>query len=266
MGVKNGKRGTMWKKIGNIIGKKAEGRAIVLASVTVVLTGILFGCGAKSDTVIPLDRVIEKYGGVVDNAVDGSGTAGPEEAGIAKAGITETGIAEAGRMEAGLAETGISATQNGVVSQVDAAGSSRENIIYVHVCGAVKEPGVVEIASGSRAQAAVEAAGGFREDADRDYVNLASLVSDGEQLYIPTLEEAGERKASQEAAESGLVNINTADVSRLCTLPGIGESRAGDIIAYRQEHGSFADIEEIMQVPGIKESTFEKLKNLITVK
>ena len=251
MGVKNGKRGTMWKKIGNIIGKKAEGRAIVLASVTVVLTGILFGCGAKSDTVIPLDRVIEKSGGVVDNAVDGSGTAGP---------------AEAGRMEAGLAETGISATQNGVVSQVDAAGSSRENIIYVHVCGAVKEPGVVEIASGSRAQAAVEAAGGFREDADRDYVNLASLVSDGEQLYIPTLEEAGERKASQEAAESGLVNINTADVSRLCTLPGIGESRAGDIIAYRQEHGSFADIEEIMQVPGIKESTFEKLKNLITVK
>lgn len=142
--------------------------------------------------------------------------------------------------------------------------SASQSIIYVHVCGAVAEPGVVQIPAGSRAQAAVDAAGGFTEAADTSYVNLAASIEDGEQLYIPTKEEAEELRKNQAAAQNGIVNLNTADVRLLCTLPGIGESRAGDIVAYRQEHGGFTDTKEIMQVPGIKASTYEKIKDLIT--
>lgn len=137
-------------------------------------------------------------------------------------------------------------------------------LIYVHVCGAVASPGVVELREGSRAQAAVEAAGGFAEDADVSFVNLAAPVEDGEQLYIPTKEEAAEKRVSEKEEESGLIDLNTADKELLCTLPGIGASRADDIIAYRQKTGGFADPEELMQVPGIKEATYEKLKSLVT--
>ena len=149
-------------------------------------------------------------------------------------------------------------TDEGMTEEDDA-------VIYVHVCGAVLSPGVVEISAGSRAQAAVDAAGGFTEEADKTYVNLAAPIGDGEQLYIPTKEEAKELKRDQAAGERGIVNLNTADISHLCTLPGIGESRAQDIITYRQKNGAFTDTEQIMQVPGIKASTYEKIKNLITV-
>lgn len=145
-------------------------------------------------------------------------------------------------------------------------------MIYVHVCGAVSEPGVVELAEGSRVEDALLAAGGFREDAAKAYVNLAARLEDGQQLYFPTAEEA-ESPAMAEAAlqkeqqdvQSGKVNINTADEELLCTLPGIGESRARDIIAYREMNGSFQSIEDIMQVSGIKQSSFERLRDKITV-
>ena len=143
-------------------------------------------------------------------------------------------------------------------------GSVLQAVIYIHVCGAVLNPGVVEVPAGSRAQVAVDAAGGFAETADRAYVNLAAPIEDGAQLYIPTKEEAQELRKNQAAAADGMVNLNTADVKLLCTLPGIGESREGDIIAYSQEKGGFSDTKEIMQVPGIKDSTYEKIKDLIT--
>ena len=163
---------------------------------------------------------------------------------------------------------GISAEAvDGSMEDIAAEGSSHEEeppLIYVFVCGAVLRPGVVALPEGSRAEAGVLAAGGMREDADADYVNLAALLTDGEKLYIPTLEEGTALKQA-DAAGGGLVNINTADSGLLCTLPGIGESRAADIIAYREQNGAFAGIEDIMKVPGIKESVFEKLKALITV-
>ncbi len=162
--------------------------------------------------------------------------------------------------EAGDVEAGKEAVEAGGVNPE----SVSQAVIYVHVCGAVLTPGVVEIPAGSRAQAAVDAAGGFAEAADTAYVNLAAPIGDGEQLYIPTKEEAEEIRKNQAAAASGIVNLNTADVKLLCTLPGIGESRAGDIIAYRQQKGGFTDTKEIMQVPGIKASTYEKIKDLIT--
>ena len=139
---------------------------------------------------------------------------------------------------------------------------SRE--IRVHVCGAVVSPGVVSLPENSRAEDALEAAGGFAENAWRDYVNLAERVQDGEKLYFPTLEES-ESLILQEL-ESGLVNINTADVAMLCTLPGIGESRANDIIAYREANGPFGSCEDIMKVSGIKSSVYSRISDKITVK
>lgn len=139
-------------------------------------------------------------------------------------------------------------------------------MIQVYVCGAVMCPGVVTIPEGSRVEVALNAAGGFSEEADESSVNLADWVADGQMLYFPTEEEAEQSLAEEETREKGLVNINTADVKQLCTLPGIGESRAADIIAFREENGDFASCEEIMQVTGIKESIYEKMRDKIVVK
>ncbi len=138
--------------------------------------------------------------------------------------------------------------------------------ICVYVCGAVRNPGVVEVPSGSRAADALAAAGGFGEGAAREAVNLADWVTDGQMLYFPTEEEDREAGAEKAEAEAGIVNINTADKAALCTLPGIGESRAGDIIAYREANGRFESCEDIMKVPGIKNAAYEKIRDKITVK
>ena len=139
-----------------------------------------------------------------------------------------------------------------------------ESEIRVYVCGAVEAPGVVSLPEGSRAEDALLAAGGFAETARRDYVNLAERVSDGQKLYFPTLEEDVSPVEQETAA--GLVNINTADLTVLCTLPGIGESRAKDIIAYREKNGAFVSCEDIMKVPGIKTSVYSKIIDKITIK
>lgn len=144
-----------------------------------------------------------------------------------------------------------------------------ETLIRVYVCGAVTNPGVVEIPQGSRVEDALAAAGGFGTDAGREAVNLADWVSDGQKIYFPTEEEAEEAGVSgtgTDTASPGLVNINTADVAALCSLSGIGESRAQDIIAYREANGGFASCEDIMNVPGIKSAVYEKIKDKITVK
>lgn len=139
-------------------------------------------------------------------------------------------------------------------------------LIYVYVCGAVMQPGVVELAEGSRAAEALEAAGGFAPQAQTDYVNLAAKVADGEKLYFPEEGEAELLRDREEAQASGLVNINTADAQQLCTLPGIGASRAQDIIRYREQNGEFECPEDIMKVSGIKENAYARLKDRITVK
>lgn len=148
--------------------------------------------------------------------------------------------------------------------QVSDAGDTAGEIC-VYVCGAVEAPGVVFLPGGSRAADALEAAGGFAPDAAEEAVNLAARVSDGEKLYFPTSGEYAVQSQQEEASAAGLVNINTADIAQLCTLPGIGESRAADIIAYRESHGGFAACEDIMQVSGIKESVYNKISGRITV-
>ena len=149
--------------------------------------------------------------------------------------------------------------------------------ILVHVCGAVQNPSVVELETGSRASDALEAAGGFVEDANKTYVNLAAEVVDGQQLFFPTQEEVATMEARQlmQSVESvnavaggqagAKININTADENTLCTLPGIGASRAQAIIEYREQNGPFGVTEDIMNVSGIKTSAYEKIQDRITV-
>ena len=123
---------------------------------------------------------------------------------------------------------------------------------------------------------AIEAAGRFLPEAAASAVNQAQPVSDGQQIYVPTQEEAEEGAlpaaiqpadpGSETTDANGVVNINTADASALKSLSGIGDAKAQAILTYREEHGFFSSIEEIMQVPGIKESTFSAIKDKIAVK
>lgn len=169
-------------------------------------------------------------------------------------------------------ETSVSASGELVTGTLDAGTSgqgiigSEEAVVCVYVCGAVQEPGVVTLPAGSRCNDALEAAGGFSEDADRESVNLAEYLSDGMQIYFPTVQEALADKQAAQETEAGLININTAGVELLCTLPGIGEAKAKAIVAYREQNGDFGSAEDIMQVPGIKESAYSQMKDLITVK
>lgn len=166
----------------------------------------------------------------------------------------------------------------------------QQAMIYVDVCGAVVNPGVFQLAAGSRVFQAIEAAGGYLPEAALTCVNRAGVLTDGQQLYILTQEEM-ERQGLDPAEMSGAsdgqmngsartgqntgmtaqvqqdnrININTADEAQLTTLTGIGATRAQAIIAYREENGPFAAIEDIMNVQGIKEGTFAKIKDEIVV-
>ena len=140
--------------------------------------------------------------------------------------------------------------------------NSERSGIYVYICGEVATPGVYELSENSRIYEAVDAAGGFTENAARESVNLASKVSDGMQITIYNKEEAASLPAG---GSSGLVNLNTATKEELMTLKGIGESKAEDIIRYREKSGGFKKIEDIMKISGIKEAGFQKIKDNITV-
>lgn len=163
-----------------------------------------------------------------------------------------------------------------VMEEIPAAAyiEKEPETVCVHVCGAVMIPGVYELSAGSRVYEAVEAAGGFTEDAEQSYVNQAQELSDGTKLVIPTVEEAeqaGQKdiafaQAQEVHIDDGKVNINTASLEELCKIPGIGTTRAAAVISYREEHGSFESIEDIMKVSGIKEGTYEKIKENISVK
>lgn len=167
--------------------------------------------------------------------------------------------------------------------------------IYVDVCGAVVNPGVYELSSDSRVFQAIEKAGGYLPGTAASYLNRARSLYDGQQIYVPTQEEVDSQTiplTQDETAQDGVVqegtaqtrtaadntadgtgstqagqriNLNTADVSQLSTLTGVGESKALAIIAYREENGPFTSIEDIMNVPGIKEGTYEKIKDKIAI-
>ncbi len=177
-------------------------------------------------------------------------------------------------------------------NEVAAISQKEENNdeIRVYVCGAVKNPAVYSMTSDKRTVDAIDAAGGLTDDAGSDYINLAAKLSDGQKLYVPTKHEIEEALAEGEELYSSVVNItkntpgagsldadgnatnsdgkvdiNRADKATLMTLPGIGESKADKIIAYRESNGGFSSIEDIMLVGGIKEGLFNKVKDRICV-
>lgn len=137
--------------------------------------------------------------------------------------------------------------------------------ICVYVCGEVENPGVYELEPQSRIGDAVEAAGGMTEEAQESWLNLAERLTDGQKIEVPSREEALKLLESQEQQESGLVNLNKASKEELMTLTGIGASKAEDIISYREQNGNFSSIEGLMEIPGIKEGVFRKIKDQITV-
>ena len=131
-----------------------------------------------------------------------------------------------------------------------------EDFIYVHVKGAVKKPGVYKLDRADRITDAVDAAGGFTEDADQDRINLASFLEDGSEIIIP---------AVTDDIDDDKININTADKYELMSLDGIGESYAERIIEYREQNGAFLNIDSIKNIDGISENKFSKIKDKIKV-
>lgn len=169
-------------------------------------------------------------------------------------------------------------------TEAESAAPETPALLHVYVCGAVNRPEVYVLPEGSRVTDAVRAAGGFSEDAAQDARNLAELLTDGEMIDIPSEEEwaaarmsggngtGGDRTdaaAGKPARESGKtadgrIDLNSADAETLMSLPGIGESKAKRIIAWREQNGPFRRTEDLMQIPGIKESTYHQLKDQIT--
>ena len=212
----------------------------------------------------------------------GNSSPGPEDSAImlgTSAGETSAGATSAGAISAGTTSAGET------LSEETSAGLAEKPMVYVHVCGLVCSPGVYGLPQGSRVYEAIEAAGGFSENAAPDYLNLAGVLEDGMKLQVPDRAQADQWMAQGLTSGGGQaaggrmdiqgvgpdskakpkVNLNTASMEELMTLRGIGESRAEDIIRYRDRVGGFKSIEDIMNVSGIKEAAFEKIKDSITV-
>ena len=276
-------------------------KAAVILSLCMAVSGVslvLGGCTRREQLVLETaDMADESRGG--EPGMAGQVPAG-EAAGTGSERMQEQAAGQAGQ---GQTQSG-SGQQAGQGQTQPESGqqASEGTVIWVHVCGAVRKAGVYELPAGSRVYEAVQEAGGFAADADESYVNQAQRLSDGAKLVIPTVEqveeaagdsrtEAGqigivEQAGVQQAgygvsdagtgdgagqtdpvsvAADGRININTASEAQLCEIPGIGATRAAAIAAYRQEHGGFSSIEEIMNVSGIKEGTYAKIKDRITV-
>jgi competence protein ComEA len=144
-----------------------------------------------------------------------------------------------------------------------------EKPVVVYITGAVPRPGVYALPKNARVQDAISAAGGFLAEAEKSQINLAALVEDGEKLDIPYIEGASPVLGTPipviVTSTTELVNINTATLEQLDTLPGVGPTTAQRIIDYREQNGPFINTEDIINVQGIGTGTYERIKDLITV-
>lgn len=178
-----------------------------------------------------------------------------------------------------------------VTDSIDSQSIAEETTyIYVHICGAVISPGVYRAREGSRLIDFIQLAGGLTKKAAGDYINQAQLVADGQRIYIPDKEEIkdltieeflvgegssstknslGDTLESSENSDNGdsaLININTANAEELMSISGIGEAKAASILAYREKNGKFNSIEDLMNIPGIKEGLFNQISYMIVAK
>ncbi len=164
--------------------------------------------------------------------------------------------------DAGTASGSVDTSDAGTAS---GSGDTSDAEICVYICGAVHEPGVYELPEGSRVHEALDMAGGMTEEAAAYALNLARIAVDGEQIYVPDAEEIQGQSILSGSGYEKKVNINTASMEELMTLTGIGEAKAESIIRYREENGRFQSIEDLMEIGGIKEGVFEKIKDDITI-
>lgn len=237
---------------------------VILVGITVLIAGFCYSCsyqGSESAVLLKAD------------AQDTNASAALREASKENEIIEEKSISES--------ETRNPTQQMMQPIQTEAEAASGLKI-YVHICGAVVEPGVYEVEEATILNEVVKLSGGFTKDAADDYVNLAARVYDGQRIYIPTKKEIAdltpeeyakgdlslnETPVKQEPSKQQdiLININTAGATELMELPGIGQAKAESIITYRKEVGQFQKAEELMNIPGIKEGLFRKIAPYVTV-
>lgn len=236
----------------------------VAVAIFVIATAFC-GCKGKDDDIIALDEVNAEDESLLENQLSENASSG----------------------------TGMENGEKGRDEELPPNGDFAEKELCVYVCGAVDRPGVYKLSGDIRMIDAITAAGGMKEGAGVQYLNLASKVTDGQKIYVPTTVEIEEAfAAGDETAYSvvnissdsalgiagdnlqsgagtdaeGRVNLNTADKATLMTLPGIGESKADKIIKYREENGGFSSTEDLMLISGIKEGLYNKVKDKIFVK
>lgn len=155
-------------------------------------------------------------------------------------------------------------------ANVQQAAPSQAEVV-VDVEGAVNAPGLYTLAADSRVGEAIEAAGGFAANAQQGATNLAQKLSDGEQIFVPTIEETQgatsvvSKATMPSSKQDGKININTASAEELQELSGVGPALSGRIIDYRESKGRFSSIEDLKEVSGIGETRFENLKDKICV-
>lgn len=267
--------------------KKLKTAAGILTVIFCVLLGCEGKAGREELLLLPTEEEETPEGQVRAGSFE-ENTAGPGTPGSASAAAGQGEGEAAGQAGAGVSvgsatsqkvQAGVSA--GNTAGQESPPASGERAVCVVHICGAVNHPGVYTMDGGSRIYQAIEEAGGFCPDAAEDYLNQADLLIDGMKVYVPTtaeVEESGEahewlsfaekKESGEEGAEgkdSSFVNINTAGEDALCTLPGIGSSKAKSIIAYREKNGAYQKIEDIMNVEGIKDGVFLKIRDSITV-
>jgi len=164
-------------------------------------------------------------------------------------------------------KTASAAAEETAAAEIAEPAKAEVKRIKVYITGAVAAPGVYELDEGSRIEDALSLAGGPTAEADMVRVNLAARLKDEQQIIVPKIGETIDNlpAVGQNENKDARININTADQTELMKLPGVGVVTAGNIIAYRTEHGDFKTIEDIQNVTRIGEKTFERLKELITV-
>ncbi|MDO5574976.1 MAG: helix-hairpin-helix domain-containing protein [bacterium] len=233
---------------------------IKLMTVLLTVAACCAACNSSNEELVPLNEV--------DITQDSSEQSAEEDASGRQSGEIHSGL---------TADTG---TQTENKTEITASPAPAAEIC-VHVCGAVQHPGVYTVPETTRVYEVMEAAGGLTETAAADYLNQAASLTDGQRVYVPTMDEVSKNQIPAEMAADipvssssdrvvpestgSMVNINTATAEQLKELPGVGDSRAQSIIAYREARGGFKSKEEIMQVEGIKEGMYSKMKDLIQV-
>ncbi len=213
-------------------------------------------------------RVRAAIGGVLLLALLGLATA------VVGAIVTPGGTATTVAAEGPGSESGPSGAAESAAAGEPSTPAPAGAAVIVHVLGAVRAPGIVEVRPGDRVVDAIAAAGGTTDDADLAGVNLARVLADGEQLRVPRAGEvvtpppasAGSGAGpAAEGAAAGLVNINTADATALEELPGVGPALAARIIAWREENGPFRAVDELLAVSGIGERTLDGMRDQVAL-